>query len=41
LKELEIIGFSNEIRQDLMIQEPLDVHGNFIEWKCVAVALNK
>ncbi len=38
-KELTEIGFNNlKIKDNILIREPLDFHGNFIQWNCLGVA---
>ena len=41
LKEIENLSFSVVSQQNIIIKEPLDIHGNYIEWKCVAFVLKK
>jgi len=37
----ENIGFSIIHQKEMTIREPLDIHGNFIEWKCEAIVMKK
>lgn len=41
LNELSKIGFTSLEHQSKLIKEPLDYHGNFIEWKCVTIVGKK
>ena len=42
VKQIELVGFSiNKINSELIVDEPLDAHGNFIRWNCIGVSAEK
>jgi len=42
IKQVESVGFEVEnLKTDLIVKEPIDAQGNFVQWNCVAIAAKK